>query len=83
MEFDRLYHEAVAATVAVLGPPLLSGTDADNGYRHALWRGRTGLFIVQQSNYDCQFGDDLNFWIRRWSGPDPRPTKPFLDWLTR
>lgn len=83
LQFDHLFTEALAATVAVLGPPLLSGSDDGAGYRHALWRGRTGLLIVQQSNYDCQFGDDLNYWIRRWSGPDPRPTKPFIDWLMR
>jgi hypothetical protein len=80
--FDHLFAEALATTVALLGPPLLSGSD-DDGYQHALWRGRTGLLIVQQSDYDCQFGEDLNYWIVRWSGPDPRPTSPFIDWLTR
>jgi hypothetical protein len=81
-EFDRRFDAALAATVAFLGRPLLSGADRDDGYRHAMWRGRTGLLIVQQSNYDCQFGDDINYWVRRWSGPDPRPTCPFIDWLT-
>jgi hypothetical protein len=82
-EFNRRYDETFAETAALLGPPLLSGSDAGNGYRHAVWRGRTGLLAVQQSNYDCQFGDDINYWIRRWSGPDPRPTSPFIDWLTK
>jgi hypothetical protein len=82
-EFDRRFEEAFTATAATLGPPLLYGSDPGDGYRHAAWRGRTGLLIVQQSNYDCQFGDDINYWIRRWSGPDPRPTSPFIDWLTR
>lgn len=81
-EFDRRFDEASDATAALLGPPLLGGSDPDNGYRHAVWRGRTGLLIVQQSNYDCQFGDDINYWVRRWSGPDPKPTSPFIDWLT-
>jgi hypothetical protein len=82
-EFDRLFQEAFAATAAILGPPLLSDSDPDDGYRHSVWRGRTGLLIVQQSNYDCQFGDDINYWIERWSGADPRPTSPFIDWLTK
>ncbi len=82
-EFDRLFTEALSATVDVLGPPLLSGSDADDGYQHALWRGRTGLLIVQQSRYDCQFGEDLNYCVKRWLGPDPRPTEPFIDWLMR
>ena len=81
-EFDRLFTEALVATTALLGPPLLGGSDPGDGYRHAVWRGRTGLLIVQQSNYDCQFGDDINYWIRRWSGTDPQPTSPFIDWLT-
>jgi len=82
-EFDRRFNEAYTATAAMLGPPLLSGSDPGDGYRHALWRGRTGLLVVQQSNYDCQFGDDINYWVRRWSGPNPRPTSPFIDWLTK
>ncbi len=82
-EFDRQFNDTYAATAALLGPPLLSGSDLGDGYRHALWRGRTGLLVVQQSNYDCQFGNDINYWVRRWSGPDPRPTSPFIDWLTR
>ena len=81
-EFDRRFDEASAATAALLGPPLLSGSDPNGGYRHAVWRGRTGLLIVRQSNYDCQFGDDINYWVRRWSGPAPKPTSPFIDWLT-
>ena len=81
-EFDRRFEAAWAATVVLLGPPLLSGSDPDDGFRHAVWRGRTGLLVVQQSNYDCQFGDDINYWVERWSGPDPRPTSPFIDWLT-
>lgn len=82
-EFDGRFAEAPAATVDVLGPPLVSGSDAGDCYRHALWRGQTGLLVLQQSEYDCQFGEDLNYWIRRWSGPDPRPTEPFIDWLMR
>lgn len=82
-EFDRRFDEVSAATAALLGPPLLSGSDPGGGYRHAVWRGRTGLLIVQQSNYDCQFGDDINYWVRRWSGPAPKPTSPFIDWLTK
>jgi hypothetical protein len=82
-EFDHRFDQAFAATAALLGPPLLSGSDPDDGYRHGVWRGRTGLLAVQQSNYDCQFGDDINYWITRWSGPDPQPTSPFIDWLMR
>jgi hypothetical protein len=62
----------------------LHGADDDeHGHRWALWRGRTGLFVVQQSAYDPQFGLDINYWVCPWSGPDPRPSSPFIDWLMR
>ncbi|MFO0958948.1 MAG: hypothetical protein U0800_16235 [Isosphaeraceae bacterium] len=78
-EFDTIYEEAYAVRIALLGRPELLGTD--EGYRHAVWRGRTGILVLQQSNYDCQFGDDINFWIARWAGGDPQPTSTFIDWL--
>ena len=64
------------------GPPLLSGRDPDGGYRHAVRRGRTGLLIAQRSDHDCQSGDDINDWVRRWSGSAPKPTSPLIDWPT-
>jgi hypothetical protein len=81
-EFDRAYSTALAAAETVAGPPLLSGRDNDqHAHRWALWRGRTGLFIVQRSTYDLQFGTDVNFWVRPWTIALPRPTTPFLSWL--
>jgi hypothetical protein len=83
-EFDRLYDEALGRTTAALGGPLLEGTDRDaRRYRHAIWRGKTGLLILQQSAYDPQFGHDINYWIQPWSGPDPSPTSPFIVWLCK
>jgi hypothetical protein len=81
-EFERAYSTALAAAETAAGTPLLSGRDNDlHGHRWALWRGRTGLFVVQQSTYDLQFGTDVNFWVRPWTGAVPRPTTPFVDWL--
>lgn len=81
-QFDAVYASALDQAIGSLGQPLLQGADNDeSGHRWALWRGRTGLFIVQQSAYDPQFGDDVNYWVRPWSGPDPRPSAPFIDWL--
>lgn|GEM_PF-3176392 len=82
-EFDFMYAKTLATTTALLGLPLLLNSDPNSGYRHAVWRGRTGLLVLQQSDYDCQYGDDINFWIQRWSGPDPRPSIPFIDWLMK
>jgi len=81
-EFDWLYADALARTVDVLGPPRIDGADTDEDRHHyAIWRGNTGLLILQQSTFDPQFGLDVNYWIQRWSGPDPQPTSPFIDWL--
>jgi hypothetical protein len=81
-EFDRLYAEALTQVIAVLGPPRTQGTDPnDYRHQHAIWRGKSGLMVLQQSAYDPQFGLDVNYWVRPWSGPDPQPTSPFIDWL--
>jgi hypothetical protein len=81
-EFDRVYDEARAAAVEAIGPPELTGTDTGrDGHQYAIWRGNTGLLILQQSAYDPQFGLDVNYWLHPWAGPDPKPTSPFIDWL--
>jgi hypothetical protein len=83
-EFDRFYAGALAYAMETLGPPQILGADNDEDrHCHAIWRGKTGLLILQQSCYDPQFGLDVNYWIQPWSGPDPRPTMPFIDWLTK
>lgn len=83
-QFDEYYFRSLARTVEMIGPPQLEGVDADeHRHHHAIWRGKTGLLILQQSAYDPQFGYDVNYWIRPWSGPDPRPTSPLIDWLCR
>jgi hypothetical protein len=81
-EFDRCYSDSLASAIEVLGRPYIEGSDTDeNRHSYALWRGKTGLLILQQSAYDPQFGYDVNYWVQPWSGPDPRPTSPFIDWL--
>jgi hypothetical protein len=81
-EFDRLFSDRLADAVALLGPPRVQGSDeGEYPHRYAVWRGETGLLVLQQSTYDLQFGLDVNYWVQPWSGPDPRPTSPFIDWL--
>jgi hypothetical protein len=83
-DFDRFYAESLASSVAILGPPRIQGMDEDEDqHRHAIWRGKTGLLILQQSAYDPQFGLDVNYWVRPWSGADREPTSPFIDWLCK
>lgn len=67
-----------------LGEPHILGRDKDeNAHRFALWRGKNGLLVLQQSANDLQFGCDINYWIQNWTGGDPKPTSPFIDWLHR
>jgi hypothetical protein len=82
--FDDAFHAAQDAAVAVAGPPLKQGRDRGR-YQHrwALWQGRTGLFAVQQSDYDIQFGLDVNFWVTGWDSDTVEPGDPFFIWLTK
>jgi hypothetical protein len=81
-QFNRLFADELGRATAVLGAPLLRGKDRDGAaHEHALWRGDTGLLVLQQSAYDPQFGLDINYWVRPWRGSDPQPATPFLDWL--
>jgi hypothetical protein len=83
-EFDQCYSELLTSTIEVLGLPRIQGSDVDEKrHRYAIWRGATGLLILQQSAYDPQFGLDVNYWVQPWSGPDPRPTSPFINWLCK
>jgi hypothetical protein len=81
-EFDRLYFQERGRATAALGAPTLVGQDKDaDAHQWAVWRGQTGLLVLQQSAYDPQFGLDVNYWLSRWRGGDPRPGSPFIDWL--
>lgn len=83
-EFDQYYSDSLSDATGILGPPRIQGVDRDkNRHRYAVWRGETGLLVLQQSAYDPQFGHDVNYWIQPWSGSDPQPTSPFIDWLRK
>ncbi len=76
IEFDHLYTLELKAAINSLGPPQVAGQEQDDmAHRWAIWRGRTGLFILQQSAYDPQFGLDVNYWLHPWEGDDPCPTR--------
>ena len=81
-EFDKCYNESLSNAIKILGLPRIQGFDTDeNRHCYAIWRGDSGLLILQQSVYDFQFGLDVNFWVQPWTCPDPQPTSPFIDWL--
>lgn len=81
-KYDELYNEALAKAVEVIGQPFMSGEDNDEqAHKWSIWRGKTGILILQQSAYDPQFGFDINFWIQPWGDCDLRPGSPIIDWL--
>lgn len=80
-QFDAVFAEERARAVEALGRPLREGRDDHSGHLWAVWQGSTGLLVLQQSEYDLQIGEDLNYWIKRWSGDLPAPTGHFLDRL--
>ena len=83
-EFDRCFSELIIQTTDNLGPPHIQGADEDERrHAYAIWRGQSGLLVLQQSAYDPQFGLDVNYWILPWPGSDPSPTSPFIDWLCK
>lgn len=81
-DYDRLFNDVLFETSEKLGKPLLQGQDKDaSAHQYAIWRGKHGLLILQQSAHDVQFGYDINFWVQPWKGADPVPTSPFINWL--
>jgi hypothetical protein len=83
-EFDRCFWAVLSRATEILGAPRIQGSDTDEDrYRFAIWRGETGLLTLQQSAFDPQFGHEVSYWVKPWSGCDPEPTSPFIDWLCR
>lgn len=82
--FDEKYAELVLQVSRELGAPIAQREDCDaTKHKYAFWRGANGLFIVQQSSFDLQFGVDINLWIQPWAGPNPEPSGPFVDFLCK
>lgn len=82
-ELDEVYDAQLARARALLGEPAREGRDTDaTAYRHAIWTAPHALVILQQAAVDPQFGDEVDFWIQRWTGALPRTTSPLVDWLT-
>lgn len=81
-EFDAAYDEFFERAVSLLGKPFLRGRDVKgNKHQYTIWRGKNGLFILQQSANDPQFGMDVNFWVQPWNSPDIPLQDCFIDWL--
>ncbi|MBX9671030.1 MAG: hypothetical protein K2X93_25785 [Candidatus Obscuribacterales bacterium] len=81
-QFDKKFDEELERAVRLIGDPLKHGQDGEpRAHKFAYWRGTTGLLILQQSAHDPQFGEDINYWVQPWSGADPQPDSPMIEWL--
>lgn len=81
--FNGKYNELLVKAKSALGDPSFEGQNQDAmAHKFAFWRGKNGLFVVQQSAFDLQFGYDINLWVQPWTGPNPEPGKLFIDVLT-
>src|SRR5262249_11021277 len=81
-EFDLLFAQELEVATGLLGPSKLAGRDRDeDAHRWAVWRGRRGVLVLQQSAYGPPVGLAVNYWLHPWEGADPRPGSPFIGWL--
>lgn len=66
----------------VLSPPAMRWLDAGQDAHEALvWSGEHGLLILQQANFDLQYGMELNFWLECCTTEEFKPETPLIDWL--
>ena len=80
--YDDLFKQSLEECIESIGKPIKTGVDYDeHKHKWAVWQGKTGLLILQQSAYDPQFGFDINIWLQPWEGSIPEPQSPFIDWL--
>lgn len=79
LSFDRRYEKALQQTKKILGPPLRTWVqDDEDQHRKAVWQGRHSLLMLQQDDYDVQYGFDINFLIQPHQGPLPQLLGPLL-----
>lgn len=81
IHYDEVFTEELQRAGNLIGPPQMRGRDNGRGYEWAIWQGATGLFVLQQSEYDIQIGIDVHYWVQRWEGEIPTPQAPMIDWL--
>lgn len=83
-EFDRLFQAEFECARGIIGEPFLKGQDPDlQAHQYAVWKGTTGLLVLQQCAYDIQYGLDINYWVLPWNGGEIRPAPSMIDWLFR
>lgn len=82
LEYNRAFDEELKHAIQEIGQPAVKGADKKAPFhKHAIWRGKEGLFILQQSANDLQFGYDINYWIQPRITGDADKNILLIDWL--
>jgi hypothetical protein len=76
--FDQAYQAVEGDIRAALGPPIRTGESTSFGRRlhHAIWQGPSGFLVLNQDDFDPQFGIQLLLWIVRGDEKGSLPTLP-------
>ena len=64
VQFDLAFEDALDSALDSIGEPDCITTYSADKFHRAIWKGTTGLFLIQQSNYDPQFGAEIHCWIQ-------------------
>ncbi len=82
LEYNRAFDEELKHAIQEIGQPAVQGADKKAPFhKHAIWRGKEGLFILQQSANDLQFGYDINYWIQPRITGEADKNILLIDWL--
>ena len=63
-QFDDAFKSAIESASSQIGPPDDTTTYSSDNFHRAVWNGSTGVMLVQQSNYDPQFGAEIHCWMQ-------------------
>ncbi len=82
LEYNKAFDKELQHAIKEIGQPAIQGADKKAPFhKHAIWRGKEGLFILQQSANDLEFGYDINYWIQPRITGEADKNIPIIDWL--
>ncbi len=82
--YDTIYEQVFQQTQAILGEAHHVGQDKDDdAHRYSVWRSEHALLILQQAEFDVQFGFEINFWLEPYFEENFAPTTPLINWLEK
>jgi hypothetical protein len=81
-QFESEFDSVAKLAEGLLSAPLCRWQDADkSAHRAMVWAGKDGVLVLQQADFDLQFGRELNFWLAPIQPGEFTPSTPLIDWL--